>query len=94
MGKWATVFMFMGIFTYWRRFDFLDISNRIAVRMRAIAFRKILDSEFYRRNVQFQTYIHHIITDVQTVSWFTGETMFMGLRGTFFLLGGSICLLF
>ena len=44
MGKWATVFAFMGIFTYWRRFDFLDITNRIAVRMRAIAFRKIMQS--------------------------------------------------
>ena len=44
MGKWATVFTLMGIFTYWRRFDFLDITNRIAVRMRAIAFRKILNS--------------------------------------------------
>ena len=38
--------------------------------------------------------MHHIITDIQTVSWFTGETMFMGLRGLFFLTGGSICLVF
>ena len=38
--------------------------------------------------------MHHIITDIQTVSWFTGETMFMALRGLFFCLGGSICLLY
>jgi len=38
MGKWAILLGSMGILTYLRRFDFLDISNRIGVRMRVIAF--------------------------------------------------------
>lgn len=42
MGKWSVVFGLLGMFTYWRRFDFLDISNRIGVRMRSAAFKKIL----------------------------------------------------
>lgn len=71
-GKWSVVFGLMGLFTYWRRFDFLDISNRIAIRMRTVAFRKILDSDFYRSTLQHQTYLHHLITDIQTVSWFAG----------------------
>ena len=44
LGKWSVVFGLMGIFTYWRRFDFLDISNRIGIRMRTVAFRKIMES--------------------------------------------------
>ena len=94
LGKWSVIFGLMGVFTYWRRFDFLDISNRIGIRMRTIAFRRIMESDFYRTNLQHQTYLHHVITDIQTVSWFTGETIFIGLRGLFFLLGGTACLLF
>ena len=44
LGKWSVVFGLMGIFTYWRRFDFLDISNRIGIRMRTVAFRQIMES--------------------------------------------------
>ena len=42
MGKWSIVFGLIGLFTYMRRFDFLDISNRIGIRMRTVAFKKIL----------------------------------------------------
>jgi hypothetical protein len=62
--------------------------------MRAIAFQKILSSDFYRHNTQFQTYVHHTISDIQNISYFTGETAFLGLRGLFFLTGGTACLLF
>ena len=94
MGKWSLIFGALGILTYWRRFDFLDISNRIGVRMRAVAFQKILESNFYRHNTQFQTYVHHNINDIRAVSEFTGQTAFLALRGVFFLLGGTISLLY
>ena len=68
MGKWAVIFGSLGILTYVRRFDFLDISNRIAVRMRSIAFEKILNSHYYRHNTQFQTLVHHTINDIKVVS--------------------------
>ena len=42
MGKWSVVFGLIGVFTYMRRYDFLDISNRIGIRMRTIAFKKIM----------------------------------------------------
>ena len=41
-----------------------------------------------------QTYVHHLVTDVKAVSEFTGETLFMGVRGGCFLLGGVGCLLY
>ena len=72
MGKWSVVFGLIGVFTYLRRYDFLDISNRIGIRMRTIAFKKIMESDLYKKNNMFQTYLHHIITDVQTISTFTG----------------------
>ncbi len=93
MGKWSVVFGLIGVFTYWRRYDFLDISNRIGIRMRTVAFKKIMESDLYRKNTNFQSYLHHIVTDVQNISNFGGETVFMGLRGIFFLLGGTVCLL-
>ena len=43
MGKWSVVFGLIGVFTYWRRYDFLDISNRIGIRMRTVAFKKIME---------------------------------------------------
>jgi len=93
MGKWSVVFGLIGVFTYWRRYDFLDISNRIGIRMRTVAFKKIMESDLYKKNANFQSYLHHIVTDVQNISNFGGETVFMGLRGIFFLLGGTVCLL-
>lgn len=72
MGKWSVIFGLIGVLTYWRRYDFLDISNRIGIRLRTVAFRKIMDSDLYRKNASFQTYLHHIITDVRAISEFTG----------------------
>jgi hypothetical protein len=37
-GKWTAIFTLMGILTYQRRVQFLDISNRIGVRMRMVLF--------------------------------------------------------
>jgi hypothetical protein len=42
MGKWSVIFGLIGVLTYWRRYDFLDISNRLGIRMRTVAFKKIL----------------------------------------------------
>ena len=94
MGKWSFVFALIGVLTYKRRYDFLDISNRIGIRMRTTLFKKMLESDLYKRNALFQTYLHHLIADVQTISSFTGETVFQGMRGLFFLIGGSACLLY
>ena len=94
MGKWSVVFALIGILTYKRRYDFLDISNRIGIRMRTTLFKKMLESDFYKKNTLFQTYLHHLVADVQTISAFTGETVFHGMRGLLFVLGGSACLLY
>jgi ABC-type multidrug transport system fused ATPase/permease subunit len=72
----------------------LDVSNRISVRFRSVLYSHILNNDFYRRNQYAQACVHHLVTDVKSLSEFTGETVFMGVRGIFFLLGGIGCLLY
>lgn len=76
------------------RFEFLDISNRISVRLRNTMYKQILQRDFYKQHEIPQTFVHHLITDIKTVSEFTGESVFMGLRGICFLAGGVCCLLY
>lgn len=57
-------------------------------------YNHILSNDFYRRNQFAQACVHHLVTDVKSLSEFTGETVFMGVRGAFFLLGGVGCLLY
>lgn len=94
MGKWGMFFALLGSLTYYRRFNILDLSNRIGIRMRSVLFKKILNSDMYKKNAEFQSYLHHMMADVQQVSNFMGDTIFFGLRGIFFLIGGISCLLY
>lgn len=57
-------------------------------------YKQILQREFYKQHEIPQTFVHHLITDIKTVSEFTGEAVFMGLRGICFLIGGISCLLY
>jgi ABC-type bacteriocin/lantibiotic exporter with double-glycine peptidase domain len=84
----------LGTLTYLRRYEFLDVSNRISVRFRTVLYNHILSNDFYRRSQYAQACVHHLVTDVKSVSEFTGEIIFMGVRGTCFLLGGIGCLLY
>jgi hypothetical protein len=47
-GKWSVLICLVGVLNYWRRYNFLDISNRIGIRMRTIAFHKVMQSELYK----------------------------------------------
>ena len=57
-------------------------------------YKQILQRDFYKQYEIPQTFVHHLITDIKTVSEFTGESVFMGLRGICFLVGGVCCLLY
>lgn len=57
-------------------------------------YNHILASDLYRRPREAQACVHHLVTDVKSVSEFTGEVVFMGVRGICFLLGGTGCLLY
>lgn len=94
LGKWATLFGAAGLLTYQRRYEFLDISNRLAMRMRNALYKETLDSNIYRRSNSSQQYLYHLTTDIKTVSEFLGETVFHGFRGILFLVGGSACLIY
>ena len=50
------------------RYEFLDISNRISVRLRNVMFKQILQRDFYKNNEIPQTFVHQLITDIKTVS--------------------------
>ena len=68
MAKWAVIFGSLGTLTYLRRYEFLDVSNRIAVRFRTVLYNHILNGEFFRKNQLAQTYVHHLVTDVRAIS--------------------------
>lgn len=57
-------------------------------------YSHILGSDFYRSNQYAQACVHHLVTDVKSLSEFTGESIFMGVRGACFLIGGVSCLLY
>ena len=57
-------------------------------------YNHILSNDFYRRPQHAQACVHHLVTDVKSVSEFTGEIIFMGVRGICFLTGGIGCLLY
>lgn len=94
IGKWTGIFATLGTLTYLRRYEFLDVSNRISVRLRTVLYSHVMTHDFYRRNLYTQACVHHLVTDVKSLSEFTGETVFMGVRGVFFLTGGICCLLY
>lgn len=50
------------------RYEFLDISNRISVRLRNVMYKQILQRDFYKQHEIPQTFVHHLITDIKTVS--------------------------
>ena len=68
VGKWAAIFGTLGSLTYLRRYEFLDVSNRISVRFRTVLYNHILNSDLYRRNQEAQACVHHLVTDVKSVS--------------------------
>jgi hypothetical protein len=72
IAKWAGIFGTLGALTYLRRYEFLDVSNKISVRFRTVLYNHILNSDLYRRNSHAQACVHHLVTDVKSVSEFTG----------------------
>ena len=49
-AKWSVIFGVMGVLTYRRRYEFLDISNRISVRLRSTLYKQILQRDFYKNS--------------------------------------------
>ena len=68
ISKWAGIFGSLGTLTYLRRYEFLDVSNRISVRFRTVLYNHILSNDFYRRSQYAQACVHHLVTDVKSVS--------------------------
>jgi hypothetical protein len=68
IGKWAGIFSALGTLTYLRRYEFLDVSNKISVRFRTVLYSHILSKDYYRRSQFAQACVHHIVTDVKSVS--------------------------
>lgn len=50
LGKWSMFFALLGSLSYYRRFNILDLSNRIGIRLRSILFKRILNTDMYKKN--------------------------------------------
>lgn len=68
IGKWAGIFGGLGSLTYLRRYEFLDLSNKISVRFRTVLYSHILNNDFYRKSQYAQACVHHLVTDVKALS--------------------------
>lgn len=43
-------FALLGSLSYYRRFNILDLSNRIGIRLRSVLFKRILNTDMYKKN--------------------------------------------
>lgn len=68
IGKWAGILGGLSTLTYLRRYEFLDITNKLSVRMRTVLYNHILNNDLYRRNQYAQACVHHLVTDVKSLS--------------------------
>jgi len=68
VSKWAGIFGSVGYLTYLRRYELIDVSNRISVRFRTVLYNHILSNDSYRRSQYAQACVHHLVTDVKSVS--------------------------
>ena len=68
IAKWGGIFGSLGTLTYMRRYEFLDVSNRISVRFRTVLYNHILSNDLYRRSQYAQACVHHLVTDVKSLS--------------------------
>ncbi|XP_051912596.1 ATP-binding cassette sub-family B member 10, mitochondrial-like [Hippocampus zosterae] len=93
-AKWTVYFGVVGTVTYKRRYEFIELTNRVGHRLRAAMFGQLVRKNAYAGKEVEAGYVHHLVTDVKAISEFLGETLFFGLRGSLFLLGGSGCLLY
>jgi len=68
LGKWTALFSIGGLLTYQRRYEFLDLSNRLAIRMRNALYTQTLHSNIYKHSNSSQQYLYHLVNDIKTVS--------------------------
>ena len=68
VAKWAGIFGGLGGLTYLRRYEFLDVSNKISVRFRSVLYHNVLSGDYYRQRGMTQAWVHHLVTDIKWIS--------------------------
>lgn len=96
LGLWITIFGLSGVITYVRRYISNDLANRIACRLRQKVYSVILQknySFFNSANTSVASLVHKITNDITAISNTISVDLVFGIRGVFFIIGGSLYLI-
>lgn len=93
---WVFIFSLSGIVTYFRKYISNDLANRIAVRLRKKIFSVLISKNyafFNSPNTNVASLVHKITNDITSISNTISLDLVFGIRGLFFILGGSLYLI-
>jgi len=96
LALWISVFGLSGLITYIRRYVSNDLANRIACRLRQKVYGVILKknySFFNSSNTSVAALVHKITNDITAISNTISVDLVFGIRGVFFIIGGSLYLI-
>ena len=91
--KWSAICFASGILGYYRRYFNTNLTNRISIRLRNTLYQNFLSQNLNLKNIHSSELVHKLSNDVSLVSWGLTMDLVFGLRGLFFVLGGSSYLL-
>ena len=96
IATWVFIFSLSGIITYFRKYISNDLANRIAVRLRKKVFSVLISKNyafFNSTNTNVASLVHKITNDITSISNTISLDLVFGIRGLFFILGGSLYLI-
>lgn len=96
LALWISIFGVSGVITYIRRFISNDLANRIACRLRQKVYSVILKknySFFNSTSTSVASLVHKITNDITAISNTISIDLVFGIRGFFFIIGGSLYLI-
>lgn len=96
LAFWISIFGVSGLITYIRRYLSNDLANRISCRLRQKIYSVILKKNyafFNSTSTSVASLVHKITNDVTAISNTISIDLVFGIRGVFFILGGSLYLM-
>ena len=96
LALWISIFGLSGVITYVRRYISNDLANRIACRLRQKVYSVILQKNypfFNSSNTSIASLVHKITNDITAISNTISVDLVFGIRGFFFIIGGSLYLM-
>lgn len=93
---WVFIFSLSGVITYFRKYISNDLANRISVRLRKKIFSVLISKNyafFNSPSTNVASLVHKITNDITSISNTISLDLVFGIRGLFFILGGSLYLI-